>query len=466
MPPLETDAELHLVMYPFLAFGHINPFIQLARKLSAHPGIRITFITTTGTLHRITHLLSDSPAVSVHSIQLPHVDGLPPGIETTADATLAMAELLKRAVDLTQPQVTELLTLLRPHAIIYEFNHQWVPSIARPLGVKPIFFSIFSSFTNAYLVVPSRRSCSGDTSKPPPGFPATSSLSSVPKYQANDFAYIFKSFDGMPCVYDRVVSCIDASDAIIIKSCMEMESPYINYLESEFKKPILTFPAVPEPAIGDLESHWEEWLERFPEDSSVILCSFGSEAFLDDYSIKQLLLGLEMTGLPFIVVLNFTKSGGHDEQTLKKKLPEGFAERVKGRGIVHTGWVRQQQLLRHRKVGLFVTHAGFSSLLEGIVYGCRLVMLPQRGDQFLNASLFAGDLGVGVVVERDEENGTFTKEGVRDAVNKMIMMGNEMHAREKERKLKEFLMNKEVQGMFMVNFVKKLRELLVPGVNN
>ncbi|KAM0935842.1 putative anthocyanidin 3-O-glucosyltransferase [Dioscorea sansibarensis] len=460
--PLRTDAELHLVMYPFLAFGHIMPFIQLARKLSAQTGIRITFLTTAGNLPRITNLLSDSPAVSVHSIQLPHVDGLPPGIETTADATPAMAELLKRAVELTQPQVTELLARLRPHAIIYDFSHQWLPSVARPLGVKAIFFSVFSSISSAYLVVPSRRSCSGDTSKPPPGFPAASSLSSVPNYQANDFAYIFKSFDGMPCVYDRVVSCIESSDAIIIKSCMEMEGPYINYMESEYKKPVLLAgPGVPEVAIGDLESHWEEWLERFPEDSSVIFCSFGSETFLSDDSIKELLLGLEMTGLPFIAVLNFPKGEECPEETLKNKVPEGFEERVKGRGIVHTGWVQQQQLLRHRKVGWYVCHAGFGSLMEGIVYGCRLVMLPQRGDQFLNAALFAGDLGVGVEVERDEGNGRFTKEGVRDAVKKM--MGNEMVVREKEVKLKEFLMNKKVQGMFMVNFVNKLRALLVHG---
>ncbi|KAH7683050.1 UDP-glucuronosyl/UDP-glucosyltransferase protein [Dioscorea alata] len=379
------EAELHLVMYPWLAFGHIIPFIHLARKLSAQPGMSITFLTTAGNLPRITDLLSDSPTVSVHSIQLPHVDGLPPGIETTADGTPAMAELLKRAVDLTQPQVTELLTLLRPHAIIYEFSHQWVPSIARPLGVKAINFSVFSSISMAYLVVPSRRSCSGDMSKTPPGFPAESSISSVPNYQANDFAYIFKSFDGMPSVYDRFVSCIDTSDAIIIKSCVEMEGPYINYLESEYKKPVLLAgPTVPEPAIGDLESHWEEWLERFPEDSSVILCSFGSETFLSDDSIKELLLGLEMTGLPFTAVLNFPKSSGHEdcncahshEEMLKQKLPEGFEERVKGRGIVHTGWVRQQQLLQHRKVGWYVCHAGFSSLMEGIVYGCRLVMLP------------------------------------------------------------------------------------------
>ncbi|KAJ0988916.1 hypothetical protein J5N97_007272 [Dioscorea zingiberensis] len=458
--PLQTDAELHLVMYPWLAFGHISPFVQLARKLAALPGIRTTFITTSGNVPRVTELLSGSPNVSIHPLRLPHVEGLPPGIENTAEATPATAELLKVAVDLTQPDVATLLARLRPHAILYDCCQQWMPSIARPLGVKALAFSVFSLVSGAYITVPSRRSCSSELHLPPPGFPTTSSITSIPKYQAKDISYVFKSFNGMPCVYDRHVSGHEASDGIIFKSCMEMEGPYINYVESQFKKPVLLAgPVVPEPPKGKLETHWEEWLESFPENSnSVIFCSFGSETFLSDEGIKELLLGLEMVGMPFIAVINLRKGDESPEEVLKKKVPEGFEERVKGRGIVRTGWVQQQHILQHKKVGCYFCHAGLSSVVEGIVNECRLVMLPQFGDQFFNAALFAGDLGVGVEVERDGEDGSFTREGVRDAV--MKVMGDEK-VKEKQKELREFLLDKEVQGKFMVTFVEKLREMVV-----
>ncbi|XP_039124313.1 anthocyanidin-3-O-glucoside rhamnosyltransferase-like [Dioscorea cayenensis subsp. rotundata] len=461
--PHSTHEDLHLMLYPWLAFGHINSFVQLARKLAAFPGIRITFLSSSGNVAHIAKLLSDSPTVSILSLKLPHVAGLPPGIESTSESTPAMAELLKRAVDLTKPDVTELLTHHRPNAIVYEFAHPWMPSIARPLGVKALFFSTFSSVSTAYLTVPSRRSCSGEMSKAPPGFPATSSMSTVANYQANDFAYIFKSFNGMPCVYDRVVSCMDSSDAIIMMCCMEMEGPYINYVKSEFNKPVLLAgPVVPEPAIGELESHWEGWLQKF-EAGSVVYCALGTEAILSDDSIKELLLGLEMVGLPFIVMINLPKGDteGNPEELLKKKVPEGLEERVKGRGIVHVGWVQQQQMLSHKSVGCFICHCGRNSLMEGMVSECGLVMLPQFGDQFLNSALLAGDLGVGVEVERDGENGMFTREGVRDAVTKVM---EDDKVKERKRKWKEFLVDEKVQGMFMTRLVEELKEMVKPCV--
>lgn len=288
-------------------------------------------------------------------------------------------------------------------------------------------------------------------------------MSTVPNYQANDFAYIFKSFNGMPCVYDRVVSCMDSSDAIIMMCCMEMEGPYINYVKSEFNKPVLLAgPVVPEPAIGELESHWEGWLQKF-EAGSVVYCALGTEAILSDDSIKELLLGLEMVGLPFIVMINLLKGDtkGNPEELLKKKVPEGLEERVKGRGIVHVGWVQQQQMLSHKSVGCFICHCGRNSLMEGMVSECGLVMLPQFGDQFLNSALLAGDLGVGVEVERDGENGMFTREGVRDAVTKVM---EDDKVKERKRKWKEFLVDEKVQGMFMTRLVEELKEMVKPCV--
>ncbi|EMS64014.1 Anthocyanidin 3-O-glucosyltransferase [Triticum urartu] len=144
-----------------------------------------------------------------------------------------------------------------------------------------------------------------------------------------------------------------------------MEGPYINYLTAQHGKPVLvTGPVVPEPPQGELE-------ER--------------ETFLPAAAATELLLGLESTNRLFFVVLNFPK-GTDTEAELAKCTPPGFAERTKGRGVVHTGWVQQQHILHHRAVGCFVNHARLSSVVEGLMASCRLVLLPMKGDQYLNAS--------------------------------------------------------------------------------
>ncbi|KAF3338435.1 anthocyanidin 3-O-glucosyltransferase-like protein [Carex littledalei] len=170
------------------------------------------------------------------------------------------------------------------------------------------------------------------------------------------------------------------------------------------------------------------------------------------------------TGCPFLVVLNFPQREKEedDKEILNRKLPKGFKERVKGRGIVHCGWVQQQHILQHKSVGCFVCHAGFSSVMEGLIADCQLVMLPQKGDQFLNSVLFEKELGVGVEVERNEADGSFRREAISEAI-RTVMAKEESEGkkrRQNQKNWKEFLMNEEVQEKFMVEFVKSLRDLV------
>lgn len=222
---------------------------------------------------------------------------------------------------------------------------------------------------------------------------------------------------------------------------MEMESPYLRYIESQLGKPVLLAgPVVPKSPGGLLGPEWTNFLDRFA-DGSVIFCSFGSEIALNKDGIKELLLGLEMAGKPFLAVLKGSAASGTTSDG-------GSGDRM-----VMEGWAPQQLILGHRSVGCFVCHAGMSSLVEGVVAGCKLVMLPQRGDQYLNARLFAGDLGIGVEVER-KEDGSFRREAVRDAVE--MVMEKEM---ETFNKWREFFMDGEAQERFLGEFVGKLKEL-------
>jgi hypothetical protein len=453
---------IHVVMLPWLAFGHIIPFAQLARKLVSVEGghVRVTFLTADGNLPRVQAMLApaDGPGTVV-PLHLPHVPGLPEEAASTAELTADGAELLKVAFDGTRDQVSALLSELRPDAALIDFATPWVTDIAAPLGIKVVHFSVFSAVSGAYNVVPARRlhgvvPSAGDLRSAPRGFPKGSALATVPPYQAADFTYLFTSFDGQPCVYDRLIDGIKACDAILLKTCVEMEGPYISYLSAQFGRPVLLAgPVVPESPQGELEERWASWLSSFPE-NSVVFASFGSETFLTAEAARELLLGLEATNRPFLAILNFPK-GADAEAELRTRIPPGFEERVKGRGAVHTGWVQQQHILRHRSVGCYLNHAGFSSAVEGLIAGCRLVFLPLKGDQYLNAALLARELRVGVEVVRRDEDGWFGLQGVSDAIAMATADGGEGDGR----KWREFLTD-DVHKRFAGELVRQLKELV------
>ncbi|KAG9440627.1 hypothetical protein H6P81_020792 [Aristolochia fimbriata] len=453
--PAPETTDLHVAMFPWLAFGHINPFVQLANKIAAH-GVRVTVFTAPGNIPRTTSALKTGPGyrTAVVPVHIPQVEGLPPGADSTAEMTPAMAELLKLAVDKMGPQMEDLFVDLRPDVIVFDFAMQWLPPIALKHGIKSVFFSIFNAITIAYLAVPSRLTegkppTVEDLRRPPPGL-EVEDLPSFKHYECREFHYVYESFGG-PSVVDRWLAAVQGCDAFLLKTCMEMEGPYVKYIETQYKKPVLLAgPVVPDPPAGELEEPWAGFLSRFPE-KSVVLCSFGSEVFLKDDQIKELAWGLEMTAAPFILVLKFPD----DEQSsrLEEALPEGFVERVKNRGMVHTGWIPQQLILAHRNVGYFITHAGSSSIIEGPANDLQMIFLPQRLDQCLNTKLVVYNLKAGVEVNRDDEEGFFTKEDLCEAVKASAAV-------ERGREWRDFLRNKEKQEGFPRDLVEKLKEMM------
>ncbi|GAV75966.1 UDPGT domain-containing protein [Cephalotus follicularis] len=256
---------------------------------------------------------------------------------------------------------------------------------------------------------------------------------------------------------DRQYISLSQCDAIGFRTCREIEGPYIDYLESQFGKPVmLSGPVIPEPPTSHLEQKWESWLEGF-KPGSVIYCAFGSECTLKKDQFQELLLGLELSGMPFLGVLK----PPFGAESIEAALPEGFEERVRGIGVVYGGWVQQQLILKHPSVGCFITHCGSGSLAEALVNKCQLVLLPQFGDQIMNARMMSQNLKVGMEVEK-EEDGSFTKLSVCKAVKAVMeddsKIGKEI--RTNHAKLGEFLLSKDLESSYIDSFNQKLQDLL------
>ncbi|KAL5069230.1 hypothetical protein RYX36_020117 [Vicia faba] len=453
------DDQLHVIMFPFLAFGHISPFVQLSNKLFSN-GVRITFLSASSNIDKIKTTFNLNPSINIIPLEFPN------GITNTAELPPHLAGNLIHALDLTQPQIKSLLLELKPHYVFFDFAQNWLPKLASELGVKSVDFSVYSAISSSYVTVPSRlddiegRSISfEDLKKPPKGFPQKNN-NSLKSYEAMDFMFLFRKFGEGLTGYERAKQSLSECSYFVFKSCKEIEGPYIDYLEKEFgKQVLLAGPLVPEASNDVLEEKWSKWLDNFPA-KSVIFCSFGSETFLSDEQINELSSGLELTGLPFILVLNFPSKCAETE--LERALPEGFLERVKGRGMVHSGWLQQQLILKHNSVGCYVCHGGFSSVIEAMVNDCQLVLLPSKGDQFFNSKLVANDMEAGIEVNRREEDGYFYKEDIVKAV-KIIMVDDEKEPgksiRENHTKWRNFMLNKETQNKFIIDLVAQLKSL-------
>ncbi|PNX79825.1 UDP-glycosyltransferase 79B6-like protein, partial [Trifolium pratense] len=203
-------------------------------------------------------------------------------------------------------------------------------------------------------------------------------------------------------------------------------------------------PLLPEPTKTTLDEKWAAWLKGFKH-GSVIYCAYGSESPLQHNEFEELLLGLELTGLPFLAALKPPIGF----ESIEDALPEGFNERVKGKGIVYGSWIQQQLILEHPSVGCFITHCGAASITEGLVNTCQLVLLPRLGsDHIMNARMMSRKLKVGIEVEKGDEDGLFTKESVCKAVKIVMDDENEVgrEVRANHDKIRNFLLSDNLES--------------------
>ncbi|KAK4255654.1 hypothetical protein QN277_008627 [Acacia crassicarpa] len=442
------EARMHIAMYPWLAFGHISPFVLLANKL-AQRGHRISIFIPTRTQSKLQHMNLHPHLITFIPITVPHVEGLVPrSAETTSDVDPSRSPFLMAAMDHTQKQVEDLLIQLKPNIVFFDFTH-WLPDLARPLGIKSVQYWISGLVMTAYAI---------SRAIPSDGFPDKSIR--LHKHEEKMFEMMKKIDSGSGVSFlARHTLGARSADAIAYRSCREIDGPFADYVEKmSGRRILLTGPVIPpEAQTSTLEPKWDHWLAGFKHDS-VIYCAFGSECVLEVSQFKELLLGLELSGMPFFAAVKPPK--GCD--SVEAGFPEGFEERVRGRGIVHGGWVQQQLILKHPSVGCFITHCGASSMLEALLSHCQLVFLPSIPDQTFIARMYGQSLRAGVEVKKGEEDGLFTKESVCEAVKSVMDEESEIakEVRENHAKLKNILLRDNLEFNYIDNFCHQLQDLL------
>ncbi|KAA8517140.1 hypothetical protein F0562_017433 [Nyssa sinensis] len=149
---------------------------------------------------------------------------------------------------------------------------------------------------------------------------------------------------------------------------------------------------------------------------------FSSGHLYNACKIKELAIGLEISEQKFIWVLRDADKGDVFEGEVRRaELPEGFEERVEGKGMVVRDWAPQLEILGHPSTGGFMSHCGWNSCMESITMGVPIAAWPMHSDQPRNAVLVTKVLKVGVEIKDWARQGELvTSLTVEEAVKRLM----------------------------------------------
>ncbi|KAK4844799.1 hypothetical protein QYF36_024564 [Acer negundo] len=288
-----SSHQLHIAMFPWLAFGHIIPYLELA-KLIAQRGHKITFISTPRNIDRLPKL--EDPNINFVKLTLPHQDNLPENSEATSDIPYDKVQYLKKAFDGLQDPLSHLLQISSPDWIIYDFAPHWLPPIAAKLGISKVLFFIFPSWAICFLGSSSSAMINGDDQRnKPEHFTVPPKWVPFPTNIAFRFHEAKKILDNVEVNvsglsdFVRLGLTISGCDVVATRGCFELESDWLKLLGELHQKPVTPLGLLP-PQVNQNDNTTIEWLGEQSR-GSVLYVALGSELTLSQEEITELALG-------------------------------------------------------------------------------------------------------------------------------------------------------------------------------
>ncbi|KAL0302775.1 UNVERIFIED_CONTAM: UDP-glucosyltransferase 29 [Sesamum angustifolium] len=329
------------------------------------------------------------------------------------------------AFQLSAPNFSDIITRLNPDLLIYDMFQPWSAKIASSQGIPSVHFNTGGSTACSFLH--HLHTHKSDTFPVPAIYlheyekQNRNSNEAWSKVQEADEGLFFGVFK---------LSC----DIVLIKSFrMGIEGKYIDYLSTLSQRRIVPVgPLVHENSADETDSWIMNWLSKQSK-SSTLYISFGSENYFSREQIQEIAKGLELCKVNFIWVAR--SPDGIDHINVEEALPEGFVNRVKERGVLVQEWAPQAAILASPAVGGFMSHCGWSFVMESIYFGVPVVTLPLKSDQPVNSRLVV-EAEFGVEVVRDEK-GKFDGEGVGRVITEVMLGESGARLRRRVRELSE-----------------------------
>ncbi|KAF8410104.1 hypothetical protein HHK36_002626 [Tetracentron sinense] len=444
----EPHHQLHVFFFPVMVQGHMIPMVDIARLFAAR-GVKATIITTplnaplfSKTVDRYTNLGME---ISIHIIPFPSVEaGLPEGCESiNSIPDPKMIQNFFKALNMLQQPLEQLLQEQGPDCIVADMFLPWTTDAAAKFGIPRLVFhgtSFFSLCVSDSLrrYEPHKNTTSDTETFVAPGLPDQIELigSMLPDYIKGETQNEFGK------KMELVREADKRSYGILMNSFYELEPAYAeHYTKAMGMKawPIgpvslcnrdITDKAERGRKAAINEHECSSWLDSKQPNSVLYVC-FGSVSRFSNAQLLEIAMALEASGHPFVWVVRKDVEMSSMAEDEEKWLPEGFEERMEGKGLIIRGWAPQMLILDHEATGGFMTHCGWNSTLEGISAGVPMVTWPLFAEQFYNEKLVTQVLRIGAGVgarewssSTKERKETVKREGIEKAV-RLLMGGGE-----------------------------------------
>uniref|UniRef100_A0A8I6YHV1 Glycosyltransferase n=1 Tax=Hordeum vulgare subsp. vulgare TaxID=112509 RepID=A0A8I6YHV1_HORVV len=413
------DAEVHVLVFPWPRQGHINPMLQFATAL-VDAGVQVTFLHTEHNLRRLAQ--ASPPHLRLLSIPDGLPDDHPRGFLDFMEAmcttgSTAYHALLLSLVSASDAPVT---------CVVADGTMPFAIEIPQELGIPALSFVTHSACSYLALLSMPKLVELGETP-----FTADDLVSSVPGMEGflrrRDLPrglYCTDQGDGDPLVlkFAEVIGRTSKACALIFNTAASMERPVLAHLASGTSDVFAVGPLHARSSSAASASLWREddgcmaWLDGH-EDRSVVYVSMGSLAVITHEQFTEFLSGLAATGYAFLWVLRPGMVQLASSALLREAV--GAAEGGKGRVVE---WAPQRDVLRHRAVGCFLTHAGWNSTLECAVEGMPMVCWPFFVDQQTNSRF------VGAVWKTGLDMKDVCERGVVERTVREVMASDEIKA--------------------------------------
>lgn len=472
----------HAVCVTFPAQGHVNPMMQLAKLLHSK-GFFITFINTEFNHNRLIRAKGSSEwARGFPDFQFETMpDGLPPSDRDATQDPPALGYALQQS---TLPALRKVLERLRlakgvppVTCIVADGVMSGAIRAAQEIGVPAVQFWTASACGFAgYLQYPEliRRGIVPfkDDKYEVDGTldTAVDWIPGVNNIRLRDLPSLMRITSSDDILFnflkDQLQDGLQAS-AIIFNTFDSLEHQVLASIEPVFRKPIYTIgqiaslvnqlvPSGPlksfRPSLWKDDTECLQWLAQWGP-NSVVYVNYGCVTVMSQDNLVEFAWGLANSNRPFLWVVRPDVVMGESGS-----LPQGFIDETRSRGLVVT-WCPQEEVVSHPSVGVFVTHCGWNSMLEGVCLGgVPLICWPFFAEQQTNCRYACCEEEWGVGLE-------LSKEVRREEVERMIRevmdteKGEKMRRRALEWKEKAEKATR-FGGSSFVNFEKFVKELL------
>ncbi|EHA8591198.1 putative UDP-glycosyltransferase 87A2 [Cocos nucifera] len=218
----------------------------------------------------------------------------------------------------------------------------------------------------------------------------------------------------------RTMSWSFKAESLLFNSFHELESRVLDTLKTKLSIPIYPVgPLIPHILLekAPKDPYYLKWLDAQPR-CSVLYVSLGSFLPLSGTQVDEIALGLGASGHHFLWVT---------------RAETEHAQSVHGDTGLVVPWCDQLKVLSHPSVGGFLTHCGWSSVLEGLYAGVPMLTFPLMWDQYPNSKLIVEEWKVGLRLT-NEKKGVVGREEIAHLVRKLMHL-DEDENKELQRRL-------------------------------